>query len=286
MAVSLFTMNRHQLVAATLSDPTKGQASLSRTVRGSNRIWVTFMLLAIGAIGFFFQIKDALLRLVRGLFALLSKLSPDQQQQEPAPVASSAPPGFPPMDKGEPSWIAQLLEKIMIAFAYVLVAALIIWVLYLIITRLLPLTIRALRRLLNRMGSYNKNAEAGGYVDEKEVLFEWRELPGLWRGGLTKRFSRKSSSEIKWSQLTSNKDRIRFIYRAVMGQAMVDGYLYNKSYTPLETALELAKIQHSAASHSIVSAYNQARYGEVEPADDEVNQLLEAVKPYIGKQLK
>jgi hypothetical protein len=287
LAVSLFTMNRYQLAAATLSDPTKSHSALSRTVRGLNRIWVTFTLLAIGGIGFFFQIKDALLGLARGLFALLSRLTPEQQQQVPAPVASSAPPGFPPMEKGEPSWIALLLEKIMIALAYVLVAALIIWVLYLIVTRLLPLVIRAIRKLLDQMGSLKKNAEAGGYVDEKEVLFEWRELPGLWRRGLAKRFSRKSSSAIKWSQLASNKDRIRFIYRAVIGQAMEDGYLYNKSHTPLETALELAKIQHSAASHpTIASAYNQARYGELDPADDEVNQVLEAVKPFIGKQLK
>lgn len=175
----------------------------------------------------------------------------------------------------------------MLSIAYVLFAALITGVLYLIATRLLPLLVRAIRSLLDRMASYKKNADAGGYVDEKEVLFQWKELPGLWRRGLAKRFSHKSSSEIKWSQLTSNKDRIRFIYRAVMSQAMENGYLYNKSHTPLETVLELAKIQHSAASHpTLASAYNQVRYGELDPADDEVNQVLEAVKPFIGKQLK
>jgi hypothetical protein len=293
LSLSLFfyMMNRQQLIGATLSDPAKAASSLSKSVRGMNRLWVSAILVLIALIAFWGQLKDSLWWLIRSVIALLLRLSPDGKPQESSPASTAAPSGFPPLEEqGNPSLLALLFNKVVILLAYALIAVVVIGLFYLIITRFLPMITRAVRRLLGKIGSGVIVTEADGYVDEEESLLVWKDQPSLWRKGLLKRFSRTRDGELKWTQLLSNKDRIRFIYRNLIGKAIRDGYKYNRAATPLETEREVMRQQgytESAQPNSVMAqVYNQARYGDKDPSDDEIRKVLEAVEPILGKRFK
>lgn len=293
LIICFFAANRSQLLSATLAGNERAAASaLSETVKRSSRIWLMTLIAFIAfiaLIAYFQQLRQAIVGFLHASIAWLLRLmrldSTPDVPLEPIPPAPQ--PLLPPAAPAEPSWFDMLLYYAQIIIGYLIVIALILCGIYIIISKLTPALASLFRRLMNR--SLSRQIEGSeGFSDEKETLLVLKDLPRmLWQKAL-KRWSSDYIIEPKWSHLPNNRERIRFLYRVMIGQAAIGGYNYNKTLTPNETEQELTNKDQlpSQAIHVITSAYNEVRYGDEEVSDEQLKQVLSSVNPSIRKQLK
>lgn len=286
-----FIMNRAQLLVATLAGNDRAAASsLSQTVKRSSRIWLIGFIAVIAAVAYFQQVKQALMRLLRGILAWLLGLMSSEEPPAVPEASPSAPPPMelPPATPHEPGWFGILMQYLVQIVGYVLVIALILGCLYLILMKLAPALLSFIRRFWKRSLRREQGDATDGYTDEKEALLDWRELPNLWWRKASSRLWSTSNREPSWSQLPNNQERIRYLYRVLIGQASKSGYTFKRALTPNETGWELKhQTQLAEASvHVLTTAYNRVRYGREAVSDEELAHVLQTLDPSIRNQLK
>ncbi|OAS23696.1 DUF4129 domain-containing protein [Paenibacillus oryzisoli] len=286
-----FITNRTQLLVATLAGNDRAAASsLSQTVKRSSRIWLIGFIAVIAAVAYFQQVKQALLHLMRGILAwLLGLMASEEAPAVPEPSPSAPPPmELPPTAPHEPSWFGILMQYVVQIVGYVLVIALILGCLYLILMKLAPLLLSFIRRFWKRSLQREQGDTTDGYTDEKETLLDWRELPNLWWRKASSKLWSTSNREPSWSQLVNNQERIRYLYRLLIGQASRGGYTFKRALTPNETGWELTHQTQLAETsvHALTTAYNRVRYGREAISDEELAQVLQTIDPSIRSQLK
>lgn len=286
-----FITNRAQLLTATLAGNDRAAASsLSQTVKRSSRIWLIVFIAIIAAVGYFQQVKDGLLHLIHNIVAwLLGLMSSDAPPEVPQPSPSATPPmQFPPSTPHEPGWFGIFMQYVQLIFGYLLVIALVLGCIYVLIKKLVPAVLALLRRFMNRSLRQDQGGDAEGYTDEKETLVDWKELPLIWWQKASSTLRRSSAAEPTWAQQPNNQERIRFLYRLLIGQASKRGYAFKKSLTPNETGRELThQTELSEASvHTLTSAYNRVRYGRETVTDEQLAQVLQSLDPNIRSLLK
>lgn len=292
LVIFLLATNRAQLLSATLAGNERAAASsLSESVKRSSRIWLIILIVCIATVAYFQQLQQGISSLLRSSIAWLLRLllSQPSSDQPPEPIPSAQPLSLPPpAPTEEPSWFDMLLHYAQVIIGYLIVIALILCAIYIIITKLTPVLITLIRRLMNRSFSSKKGEVTEGFTDEKENLLAWKELPRMWWQQMMKSWSRGKANEPKWSHLPNNRERIRFLYCVLIQQAAEGGYTYNKAHTPNETEQELSNQYQlsSHAVHAITSAYNQARYRDGDVSDLELDQVLQTLDPLILNQLK
>ncbi|WP_409344129.1 DUF4129 domain-containing protein [Paenibacillus sp. MBLB4367] len=288
---SLFLSNRRHLQANAYTGDDSSE--LAASVRSQNTIWTVVVFVVVLIAAAFTRIKDALAAafksLVQFIFWFFSLFASDGQKAEQTPEPTPAPQQqLPP--PGEPSRLAELLEKLFFALTYVLLAAAVLYGLYRLVKFALPLLRRWLHRLMEQWGLGRSADEArNGYVDEKQSLLDWAEVPAAWGKSLRDRLSALLAREPKWDDMRTNRERVRYLYRLTVLQAMKRGYDWEPGSTPAETMKQLGNRhnripgqgQDAAASGSpadpaasaLSSAYEEARYGERDPSDDRTAKL-------------
>jgi hypothetical protein len=286
-----FITNRAQLLIATLAGNDRAAASsLSQTVKRSSRIWLIVFIAVVAAVGYFQQVKNGLIHLLRSIAAwLLGLMSSDAPPEVPEASPSAPPMQFPPAEPHEPGWFSILLNYIQLIVGYILIIALVLGVIYLLVRKLAPALLKLVRRFMNRSLRRDQSDVTEGYIDEKEALLDWRELPTMWWQKASSRLRRSSASEPTWARLPNNQERIRFLYRLLIEQAGKRGYTFKKSLTPNETGWELTHHQtelSEASVHALTSAYNRVRYGRESVSDEQLAQVLQTLDSSIRSLLK
>lgn len=233
LIIFFFAMQRTGLLMATLaSDERAASSSLSETVKRSTRIWLTVLIALIFVASYFQQLRQGIVAGLRAaivwLLSLMQSDPPKETPPEPSP--SAAPPLLPPAEAREPSWLDALFHYIQVVFGYLIVIALIVFAVYLIVTKLLPVVNAFLRRLMNRSLSSKQEAESEGFIDEK-ALVDWKGLPRLWWQQVRKGRNKERSHARKWSLFPNNRERIRFLYRILIERAAQTGYTYKEALT-------------------------------------------------------
>ncbi|OPH50697.1 hypothetical protein BC351_35905 [Paenibacillus ferrarius] len=290
LVIFFIAINRIHLLNATLANTQQTAASsLSGTVKRSSRIWLITFIFLIVIVAYFQSIQQAISTFFRSALVWLLQLSQsDSPPDVPEPSPSIQPPQLPPPAAAdEPSWLSIFLHYAQIIIGYVLVIALVLFVLYLLLSKVAPALMALLRRLMNRSMSSYQSGDSEGFTDEKEALLAWKELPRLWwQQAMQRRVKEKAPA--KWSQLPSNRAKIRFLYRLVMGQAALNGYTYNNALTPNETEQDLRRIDQlpDQTVHAVTSAYNEVRYGNTELSDQELEQVLQTLDSRTRNQIK
>ncbi|MDR6555186.1 DUF4129 domain-containing protein [Paenibacillus qinlingensis] len=286
-----FITNRTQLLVATLAGNDRDAASsLSQTVKRSSRIWLIGFIAVIAAVGYFQQIKQGLTNLLLGMVAWLLGLMSSEAPPE-VPVASpSAPPpmAFPPAPPDEPGWFDILMQVIAQVIGYIFVIALVLLCLYLLLKKLGPALFSFLRRFWKQSLRNEQGDTSDGYSDEKEALLDWKELPQLWWRKASSALWPNSQRDPSWSQLPNNQERVRYLYRVLIGQASKSGYSFKRALTPNETGWELTHQTPlaEASVQALTSVYNRVRYGREAISDEELAQVLQTLDPNIRNQLK
>ncbi|TXK78395.1 DUF4129 domain-containing protein [Paenibacillus sp. N3.4] len=273
-----FVMNRFQLLSATLAHREKAASSLSQSVQRLNRIWLIGFIALITLVAFFQQLQHGVIWVIRSVLGwLVSLMHSEPQAEQPKPSPSAVPPLQLDAPSSEPGWFAKFLHIVEVIAVYAIGLALIVLVIYLIFSKIIPLLASLIRRLMNRSLSSKLDDASEGFSDEKESLLEWKNLPRLWWQQAKKTWSKEKKSELRWTQLESNRERIRFLYKRLIQQATSEGYTYKRSLTPNETEQDLkANKQLSQQTvHAITQAYNQVRYGDVEVTDSQLNEVLQ-----------
>ncbi|TVY10452.1 DUF4129 domain-containing protein [Paenibacillus cremeus] len=275
LAVTLLMVNQGNLRKETLSS--KKDVVLASTVVLQNRILISIVFAAILVFALYRQLEEAVIWLKDQLIlALLWVLSLFDQPSGPTQSDQPAPP--PPMGQeppGEAAWWWVLLEKAALIFAYVVAAVMIVFLLY----QLIRVLARWIRRAISWLRAYLEEGglrDSGtGYQDDVESLVDWEEL----RDGLAARFRRffqgGSGKEPGWHELKDNRERVRFLYRAMLETGVKAGYRVKPHLTPKETGRELEQWEQSqrkaeAEPRAIVPLYEQVRYGDRDVSDADV----------------
>jgi len=147
---------------------------------------------------------------------------------------------------------------------------------------------------INRLLRFSGNRMSHGkgvYDEEREKIIQWRHLGKNYAEQLKEWLARMTEREQKWSDLKTNSERVRFLYRKMIINAIVKGYEFKSYNTARETIhdlFEFAKEPAKSTEEEInvrieadeaSSIYEKIRYGKTTiDIDDET---LDKVKKYF-----
>ena len=209
---------------------------------------------------------NALKQLLKDLFHFLESLMPDQEPPPEVPPTEPAEPMV--MPEGDPFVLWVWLEKA----AYIIVGT----VLFLLLAYGLFHAARQLFPSLRRLLAWLTASRAElrmeqGYVDEVNAIRK-----PVIRGGWRRLFGREKEARIRYEELGTNRERVRFLFARAVRQAEEGGWRRSDSRTPEELARESEGGQGPGwLNRATARLYGEARYGTKEPSDEETLLLKE-----------
>jgi len=282
LGLALFMTNSHMLHDASFADGE--EPAVPGSVVRHNRLYVGLSLVAIAVIVLFTAgpLGDALYRGIRALFQwLFSSSGGESAQIEPLPEQQ---PMQLPAEQGEPALWAEILQTIFYILGSIVVLALFSLLLYFAYRR----AGGALRKLLHALTGFLRKrrvtTETTGYVDEETNLFKWEQVGEGFRNRLARMFGKRDKAA-RWENMTSNRERARYLYRRFVQQQIDGGYPLQAGLTPRETERDIgvwtAQRQPSKKGEAapaqdgeaIARLYDRARYGTADVHDEEVSRL-------------
>ena len=104
------------------------------------------------------------------------------------------------------------------------------------------------------------------FEDTNESIIKLRDLPRKYYDGLKNRLSSLKNRK-RWNDLTTESERVRYLYRHSLKRAEKSGYQHKQSYTPHEALGEASQDlpQIQPVRDDLSAAYDIARYAECEP---------------------
>jgi hypothetical protein len=275
LAVCLFRQNRFFLRDAARKGRDAGNPEAS--ILWKNRLWVFLLLVVVLAVSFLRELERATeiifvstLRAMLWLLAFVGSLfNQSSADREPAPP--QAPTALPMVAaKNHP-----LLDLFYRIFTYVIIALAVFFLLRLFWRKGRPYLATQIRRLLVWLKRERPVVKGRGFVDEKETLLELADAPRLVRRKIGDWLNRFRRREARWSELTDNRSKVRFLYRTALRRSIRKGYRHHPGRTPAETCRELEKAGYLAgfSSEELANLYIGVRYGDKTPDDGTVNRI-------------
>lgn len=256
----LFIFNNSNVSKESYSDSSSG-APVSRSIVRQNRVLVTIVAIIALLVSSISWIGEMVSRLYNSFIELLRRLlATSSEDQQPITTPEEEPSNnlvMPPPD--DPSWLMQLLEKIVMFVGGIISIILVIWLGYMLL-RKLPFIAKLIEQWLQRLSRKERmSATDAGYEDEIEQVEHERGSSRLrrWSASMF-----KGRTEDMWDKLPDNAARIRDLYRHALLRRERHGYSAKPQLTPRETAVELQHNQGQADSlpQPLVDLYERARY--------------------------
>lgn len=249
----------------------------SAASKRKNRLMIAVLIVVMTLIGLFKQIQDAVGQFFRSILGWLIEWLNRPRQQKPVedPIPDSNPNLFLPMEAKDPSAFMQLLELI-IKVLMITVSAAVVAILFYFLIKKMSARIKA---FISRLMARNEKSrhEDGSFTDEVESLMTLTKLRHRMGGRLSDWLRRKKTADAEWKQLSSNGERLRYLYAQLLRSVADRGYKASSHLTPRETADDIASWNLSGQQpeelHAFVKAYEQVRYGEMQPDSAEVERL-------------
>ena len=278
----LFVSNNEHLKSATLSKESK--PFVARALKVQNRLFIIITLLIIVIITNFNILQSILLKMItliiKGIIAFMSLFDREEVIEEQPVQQNEA--AMPPMEPGEPSLIALILEKIMMIVFYIAIVIAVIMLVRLL-SKKIGVWVKSswnwLKRFFNRLLNLNnQDEEENLYFDEKESTFDWKDWRKKNQEKVKELISTVFNREPKWKDLTNN-EKVRYIYRNTVIQQIKRGFKFNPYKTPIETIAELKEKSPDRASDMTVleNLYGKARYGKEEINNEEVQKVTSLI---------
>lgn len=272
LVLSAFSLNGESLDLGYASH--KERKPPARILR-ANR-WMLVLLIAIVAfIALFDRIRewasDMALRAVQAIarfIGWLLSLLPVSETEMGA-MEGGEPAGFFPMEETEPNLFWEILYYIALALACVAL----LFLLY----KGARILAKKLKVLFKRISDYFKRfarAVSEDYVDERESLFDSKELRRTMRERLQRGLGRFTRREKKWEQMNAT-EKVRCIVRTLYRRAG-NSLPRLSSMTVREAARELNTAE--ADPEALADLYERARYGDELVNDDEADAMRKAAK--------
>jgi len=219
------------------------------------------------------------------VLGLIPSGEPVEHMPEPSAPTMDRPPGLPEPEPG--GWWTVIMDYVFYAIGTIVI----LWLLYMGGRQLYRNSGDWFRSLVQRILSFLKKTEQvksdTGYTDEETGVFSWDTVMRRFRESRLGRLFVKDS-EPSWDDLTTNQERIRWLYRRWLRTASESGYERRASLTPRETASDVlawlaerassgrklfsrrADAAPDASAEELAEMYDRVRYGGTKVSDDEV----------------
>ena len=171
-----------------------------------------------------------------------------------------------------PFW--ESFSKILANIFFVIIIIVFVFLLILAIRKGIQLLSAVLRHMLEQKGMLSDGEDT--FEDTRESIVNLRDLPRKYLDSLKKRLSELRRGK-RWNELTSESERVRYLYRHSLKRAERSGYHHRESYTPHEAlgeaSQELPQIQ--PVQDDLAATYDLVRYAEREPSPGNAARIKE-----------
>jgi hypothetical protein len=273
-----FFANERHLNSETV-DSAKSSATLA--FKRQNRILIIIVVILISVLALFRQIQQMVERFFHSVIErMMNWLNrPGKEEITEEPPSNPQAPEMPQGEAKPPSEWMLILEQIIKIVGIVLLVAAVVVLMYFIIKKAMKWA-KLLAAKLQERGADRGNG-GDGYTDEIESLMTLSTLRERMGNRLKKLMPRKRSFAQEWNELTTNTEKIRYLYSYVLRTGSEQGYEAKAHMTPRETAADLAKWNSGKFKHedmkSFIDVYEETRYGEIPQADNVVESLKQKI---------
>ena len=270
IVVSLFLLNTDAMQTGAAS--TTG-AKPPKTMRRKNRMLMIFLVVIAAAIACFSWLKEKTSWLAHQLLIwsleallwladILGGRSSGETGGSGGGMDMDLSGIVDPNAKSSPFW------DYMTRIAYVFVALVLLFVLFLVLRKF----VRFLRKTYKRLKAYlSRFAEAVGedYHDEQESLLDWGEVQRDMGEAIRKRVTTLFQRDKKWDEMDA-REQARHIVRVLYRRA--------KLKPDARTLRETLPILNAEDPEAVAEAYELARYADRDPSADTLEKLRKDVR--------
>ncbi|NOU94201.1 hypothetical protein GC093_13380 [Paenibacillus sp. LMG 31456] len=278
LAITLLMTNQSNMKQETLSGDK--EPVLAAAVVWQNRVLVLIVLGLILIVVGFRKLQQAVLWLKEQLLAWLRELLSRNPEPPPADKVEQAPKDFGGLgEAGEAAPWLVWLEKIFMILVEVAIVVLLLIMLYWVAKRLSKLMKTLYLKMMDILSRKEIRKGVGGYEDNVESLMDWQALRDQLTARMKGWLPRKSEPREKWEDMKDNRERVRYLYRNWIRKSVEEGYLPQRFLTPKETTKDIQRWANNKlqSPESLISLYEQARYGDKLAEDSEIIHLKQAV---------
>jgi len=279
---AVFMIANAELLKQASHNEQRFSASMSRIKRNNRMIILLTVLFGAFIAGFntFKEVFLITLKTVIGfvlywLGRLFDMASVQRRSQGPPPQGE-----LEVLPEVEAKPMSPFWEKVIEIFAIIILAAALLYALYFLGKKIIQL-FRYLAELIRRLREESSWAgDTTGYSDEKESLLDWQSLRKIYGDALREWLDRIRRSEVKWEQLTDNRQRIRYLYRRLVLKAVDSGYGFRSFLTPNEVLDDLKNhnILDLETKSMMEDLYGKARYGDKDIEGTQVQMLRDRLE--------
>ncbi len=189
---------------------------------------------------------------------------------EGTPNSSSR--GHLPEDSSVPNPFWDSFFDVLADVFFVIVIIMFAVLLFFVIRKVVRLLNTVLRNMLEQKGFISGGDE--GFEDSQESIVKLRDLPRKYYNDLKKRVADLRRGK-RWSDLTTESERVRYLYRSSLKRAEKSGYRHKSSYTPHEALDEASQDlpQIQPVQNDLAASYDLVRYAEREPQPGDAERI-------------
>ncbi|REK77084.1 DUF4129 domain-containing protein [Paenibacillus paeoniae] len=258
------------------------QSLALRATRKQNRIWIAALIALLGIVMAFAQLRHGIESLIHFILRWLLALIGTGEPAPPPPAEEESPGPFmlPEVDMEGFAFWNYLGIFIVIIIVILMTASLIV---------MIKKFGRTIIAMINKLLKRRVVQPDTGYVDEIENLMTFSDMRNRMRDRLRSLFGSKGSRGDEWNTLATNRERVRYLYRTWLTAETKRGYTPQPHLTPRETAADIgdkAKGQRPDEEwiEPFIGQYEDTRYGDKEPDDEQVLQYRTKLQPKKNKK--
>jgi hypothetical protein len=283
VALTLIMASQERIIQESIPEK-DGRHSVNNKQLWQNRFLSIALLLIIAFVAAFKQLIDGLTwlnswfwRIVLFIAVKLSELLSSKQTAEIPPAKQQPPPLSLPA--GKPSAFLVWIEKMVYVLIVAVVIIAVLYLGFLLCKRL----IRYYRILYNWLKSRLEQSgvdHMAGFEDQSTRLTTWGELIKSYSTKASEWLDQLRKREVKWSDLKTNAERTRYLYRLFVMKGLSKGNPLDTHLTAREMILSIQQRipELSHPSEKLTSLYNQARYSDHPIRDEDIEKLSKALK--------
>jgi len=237
-----------------------------------NTVLTAVILAIIAVVSFLDEVKAALKYLVAWIVNLMLRLMEWIGSLFMTTAAEQVPEQMPTdmlPEAGTESFLSLLLEWVVKVLVIAALAAGFLYLLFLAFKSILKL----IRKIIQYINGIKAEKMAVSYVDEEESAFDLEKIKNrikLRMAGFAAMFKQRQRLE----DMPGNREKLRFLYRAMLQKFAAKNHAVPESMTPDELNCERFGDQNSCA---FFNSYNRARYSQYEISDQEVKNAGDVV---------
>lgn len=253
-----------------------------RATRRQNRLWIVSLMALLGLVMAIAQLRHAIEDIVRSILRAFFALFGSGEPAPPLEEETAPPPGELPKFNPEGFRFWDYLDTIIFIIFVIFMAIATIYVIKLVYKKFGHAIKAMINKLLGRRVAQTEPDT--GFTDEIEDLMSFSDLRNRMKNRLRSLFGSGGGKGNEWDSLSTNRDRVRYLYRSWIADAAKRGYEQQPHLTPRETATDMkGNLEQTVDREWInpfIEQYEAVRYGDKDPGDAQVQHFHAKLQPH------